>query len=128
MDIPIGIVIGQLVVLLLTWVVLLTILSFHVQNGRVQLVRWWRQPIAQQVAGIAILGILETSALVALGTDHRPPFWVYAIIFGNINLYAIRWVWLTWRIRKTIRPPEGKACDCCQGTGRVPFDESEAVA
>jgi hypothetical protein len=98
-------VIGLLVLLVVQWVVFTMLVSFVVVadpatgRRRVRLVRWWKSKQSRQLGMMAILSILEPASLIALGTGHSPPLWVFAVLYGSINGLTARWMWLVWDTR-----------------------------
>ena len=90
-----GFIIGELVVLLATWIAFIVA---RVQ-GRLHFIPRWRTVIGRQLLGVAVLGVVETVGLIAIGTGHAFPLWTYAIIFGLVNLVTIRWLYVAWRSR-----------------------------
>lgn len=98
-----GFIILELSVLAGLWIAFIVMMSFRKVDGTVRVLRWWKSPYSSQLVGIALLGIIESAALIGLGTDHMPPLWVFAMIFGAIDIVTARWLYLMWKARKT--PP-----------------------
>lgn len=95
-----GFIAFELALLVGLWIVFIALMTFHRPNGRVRIVRWWREPFSSQLVGIALVGLIESAALFAAATGHRPSLWVFVGIFGAIDIITARWLWLIWRARK----------------------------
>lgn len=97
----IGFIIFELSLLVGLWLTFIVMMSFARREKKFRLIRWWKSPIYTQLVGIAVIGAVEALSLIALGTGHELPLWVYALVFGAVDVVAARWLWLTWTARRT---------------------------
>lgn len=98
-----GFIIAELSLLIVLWAVFVIMMTFHRPNGRIKIIRWWKSYISTHLVAISLLGMVEAASLIALGINNRPPLWVYAAIFGAIDVFVGRWLWFAWKVRRT--PP-----------------------
>lgn len=96
------IIVLELFFLVAVWTVFIVVLSFTWIRGRLKVVRWWKGPNSLQIGLIAIVGIVEAGVLLAAGMNSAPPLWVYAMVFGAIDVVTVRWLYLVWKQRKHI--------------------------
>lgn len=94
-----GIIITELFSLAVIWLVFIVMYSFRREEGKTRLVKWWKTPMGRQLMGVSLLGFTEAVALILAGMGHRPPYIVYVVVFGAINILAARWLWLAYKAR-----------------------------
>lgn len=95
-----GLVIAELTALAAIWAAFVV---FHARSGG------WRTRVGRQLMAMAAVGMVEALALIAAGTGHAPPLWIYAVVFGVTDLVAAGWLGLLWRARNGGEPPPGRA-------------------